>query len=120
MKYKNIHSAIHNLGDSFLSELNYVDDGYILDDLREIHKNGHDMTLDWLTLQFSPPELETARIKKSIGIWSKSIHRHFEKQNVDLSKIESLRFVWPAGSRKYMRATDDRGKDYKIYVHEIK
>lgn len=42
MKYKHIPSAIHNFGHSFTSLMNYVDDGYVIDDLQKIHEKGLD------------------------------------------------------------------------------
>ena len=52
MKYKNIYSAIHNFGHSFLSLMNYVDGVYIIDDLTDIMKKGHDIEIDWLNGEF--------------------------------------------------------------------
>ena len=120
MKYKNIYSAIHNFGASFTSLMNYVDSEYVLDELVEIHEKGHDIKLNWLTREFMPSELATKRIKKSIGYWGDTLKKHLASHNVNIENIQSLYFKWPAGSRKYMLATDDRGKEYKIYVNETK
>ena len=54
MKYKNIYSAIHNLGQSFLSLMNYVDGVYVIDDLSDITARGLDVEIDWLTNTFIP------------------------------------------------------------------
>ena len=120
MKYKNIYSAIHNVGDSFTSLMNYVDGDYVIDELAEIHSKGYDIELNWLTRRFQPSELATSRIKKSIGYWGDTLKKRLSSQNVDIEKLSSLYFRWPAGGRKYMIAEDDRGKEYKIYVNEIK
>ena len=120
MKYKNIYSAIHNFGASFTSLMNYVDDDYVIDDLEKIHHEGHDIELNWLTNEFKPSELETERIKKSISNSSGWLKKHLISENVEIEKISSLYFKWPANGEKYMLAEDDRGKEYKIYVSEIK
>jgi len=120
MKYKNIYSAIHNFGHSFTSLMNYVDNDYVIDELENIHHKGYDIEVDWKTLTFTPETMASERIKKSIGYWGDSLNKHLSSQNVEQEKLESLRFVWPAGGRKFMLATDDRGKEYKTYVNESK
>ncbi|AWY00274.1 hypothetical protein A8139_09885 [Marinomonas primoryensis] len=49
MKYKNIKSAIHNFGHSFVSLMNYVDEDYVIDEIGKIHKQGYDIEINWLT-----------------------------------------------------------------------
>jgi len=120
MKYKNIHSAIHNLGASFTSLMNYFLDGYVIDDLESIHNQRLDIEVDWLSGAFAPESLESARIRASIETYRAGVKRQFAQQNVDVDSITQLRFHWPADGRKYMVATDDRGKTYKIYVNESK
>ena len=120
MKYKNIYSAIHNLGHSFLSSMNYVDDGYVFDDLKSIHIGGNDITIDWLEGTFDPDSMSNRRLENSIGYYLENLDQHFTSLNVDIRRLNSLKFHWPAGERKYMEAIDDRGKRYKIYVRESK
>lgn len=120
MKYKNIYSAIHNLGASFTSLTNYMLDGYVIDDLSSIHNRRFDIEVDWLSGAFVPQSMESARIRASIECYGASLKQQFAQQNVDIASIVRLRFHWPAGERKYMAATDDRGKAYKIYVNETK
>ncbi|USD46851.1 hypothetical protein [Vibrio sp. SCSIO 43145] len=100
--------------------MNYVDGDYVIDALASIHSKGYDIEVDWLTLKFEPNELATARINKSIGYWGSSLEKHLASQNVELAKLNSLKLVWPSSRRKFMLAIDDRGKEYKIYVNEIK
>lgn len=120
MKYKHIHSAIHNFGHSFTSLMNYVDDDYVMDELEKIHATGNDIEVDWLTGTFSPEGMTTQRIQKSIGYWRDGLKEHMMSQNVDLNAITELKFRWPVRQRKHMLASDDRGKEYKTYVNESK
>ena len=120
MKYKNIYSAMHNFGASFTSLMNYMLDGYVIDDLTSIHNQRFDIEVDWLSGSFVPQSMESARIRESIDCYCSSLKQQFAQQNVDVASIVGLRFHWPAGGRKYMAATDDRGKAYKIYVNESK
>lgn len=120
MKYKNISSAIHNLGHSFLSLMNYVDRDYVIDELVDIRARGFDIEIDWLNNTFMPEEELTSRITKSIAYYSENLTKHMQSQDVDLSCIKALKLHWPAKGRRYMWARDDRGKEYKSYVSETK
>ena len=120
MKYKNIHSAIHNLGDSFVSLMNYVDDGYVIDDLAKIHSKGYDIEINWKDGTFKPVEVVTPRIEKSIQFYLDNMLKHFSSQNVEYERLKKLTFIWPSRNRKYMYAECDKGKEYKIYVQEYK
>jgi hypothetical protein len=120
MKYKNICAAIHNLGHSFVGLTNYVDDGYVVDDLWGIIGGGHDITIDWLNRTFIPESQITPRIQKSIDFYAAGLSDQLRSQDVDPACIKALEFHWPARGRRYMRAVDDHGKDHKIYVAETK
>lgn len=120
MKYKNIYSAIHNIGHSFTSLMNYVDNDYVIDELWSIHRKGYDIEVDWLLCKFEPEHLATPRIKKSISYRCDSLKKQLSAQNVDFERLVSLKFIWPFKQRKYMLALDDKGKEYKIYVNEFK
>lgn len=109
MKYKNINSAIHNFGHSFASYENYVDDDFIIYELRNIRRKGYDIHINWLSREFEPAQLRSERIEKSISFWATSMEEHFKRQNVDLDCIKALDFYWPANSRHYIVALDDRG-----------
>jgi hypothetical protein len=116
MKYKNIASAIHNLGHSFASLMNYVDGEYVGDELGKIHAGGHDIEIDWLTGHFSPRERLTPRIGKSIEYWRADLGRYLSSHRVDLKAIAELKLYWPARKPLCMVAVDDRGKEHKVYV----
>jgi hypothetical protein len=120
MKYKNIYSAIHNFGASFTSLMNYINDGYVIDELMRIHEQQIDIEIDWLDGRFTPESMATARIEASVECWRSGLEKHLASQNVDLTAICILKFCWPARGRKFMVAVDDRGKEYKIYVNESK
>ena len=116
MKYKNINSAIHNFGHSFVSDMNYVDDDFIINELNKIHKKGLEITIDWLTGSFEPKSESSDRLKKSIGYWKNGLEKHLNQQNVDLSVLKKLEYSWPINSNHYMEAEDDRGKSYKVEI----
>ncbi len=120
MKYKNIYSAIHNFGHSFLSLMNYVDGDYVIDELSNIISKGYDIEIDWLNNAFMPKPEATPRIIKSMDYYFANLKKHLQSQNVDVNRIKAMKLYCPAKGRKYMWAKDDRGKEYKIHVSEIK
>ena len=100
--------------------MNYVDGEHIIDELFNIRSRGSDIEIDWLNNTFIPEKELTSRIKKSMTYYSENLTRNMQSQNVDLNRIKALKLHWPAKGRKYMWAKDDRGKEYKIYISEIK
>src|SRR5438046_292404 len=48
MKYRNLKSIAHNFTHSFVSFMNYVDDGYVIDDLLEVARNGKPISIQWI------------------------------------------------------------------------
>ena len=116
MKYKNINTAIHNLGHSFISDMNHVDDVYIIDELRSIQQKGYDIQINWLNLGFNPIQMKTKKIEKSILYYSNKLEKQFSMHNVEFERIKSLLFIWKSEKNPYMLALDDRGKEYNIQV----
>lgn len=119
-KYKNISSAIHNIGHSFVSLMNYVDDGYVLDELSDLHEQAIDMEIDWLKPAFYPQQRLTARIAKSMALYHSELKDKLKQQGVELSSLREIKLKWPAHGRLRMCAVDDRGKEYAVYVSEFK
>ncbi|WP_407557896.1 hypothetical protein [Winogradskyella sp. 4-2091] len=113
MKYKNIPSAIHNFGHSFLSYENYVDSDFVIDELNKISGKNYDIKIDWKTKEFQPKTMVSDRITKSIGYWYDNIIEHFKSQNVEFDSLKSFELIWENGKRPKVIATDDRGKFYE-------
>ena len=120
MKYKHIHSAIHNFGHSFTSLMNYVDGGYVIDELADMHAQGLDIEVDWLSGSFKPAAFVSGRIRSSIGYWKDRLPNHLRRHEIEPAALTQLLFVWPAREGKQMLAVDDRGKSYRVYVNESK
>lgn len=116
MKYKNIYSAIHNFGQSFLSLMNYVDGVYVIDDLSDITARGHDVEIDWLTNTFTPNQQATPSILKSMDYYCGDLKTQMQSQCVELENIKEIKLFCPTKGRRYMWAVDERDKEYKIYI----
>ena len=55
MKYRRIDGALHNLGHSFVSYTNYVDDGFVIDDLIAALRNEGVSCVEIVTAPMSRP-----------------------------------------------------------------
>src|SRR5829696_2199082 len=64
-KYKTLKSVAHNLSQSFVGYTNYIDDGYVMDDIREMVSAKGRLTIHWIGDSEQGPHL-TPRIIKSI------------------------------------------------------
>ena len=100
--------------------MNYVDGGYVIDELTTIISKGCDIEVDWLSNTFTPKQEATPRIMKSMDEYSARLERHLQSEHVDVNRIKALKLYFPTRGRKYMWAKDDRGEEYKIYVSEVK
>jgi len=116
VKYKNIRSAIHNFGHSFVSLMNYVDGVYVSDLLFDIRAKGHDVEIDWLENTFAPESEMTPTIRKSIDYWRGDVKRHLASQDVDIDRLRGLKLICAARGIRYMWALDDRGKEYRVRI----
>ena len=120
MKYKRIPAAIHNFGDSFLSFMNYLDNGYVIDDLEAVHREGKDIEIDWLTGTFEPQDGMTQRVATSVELHRNRLAGQLASEGVDVARLSQVRLVWPAGQRRSMVAIDDRGREHRIYIREYR
>lgn len=113
MKYKNIPSAIHNFGHSFLSYENYVDSDFVIYELNKINGKKYDIKINWKTKEFQPKSMISDRITKSIGFWHDNINEHFRSQDVEFDCLKSFHLIWNNNENPKVIATDDRGKLYE-------
>lgn len=100
--------------------MNYVDDDFIHNELKKIHKKGKDITIDWLTGEFEPVSEKNDRLTKSIGHWRDGLEKHLAQQNVELNVFRTLNYCWPTDTGHFMEAQDDKGKAYKIEIAKTK
>jgi hypothetical protein len=117
MKYKGIKSDAHNFTHSFVSYMNYVDDGYVIDDLRECARKakGRRVTIHWLSPQRTMWFSFKRRIRKSICYYQKWLPTHLHAHSVSPGMLAELRTdIFLATSRQvlvelYVRDSRGRG-----------
>ena len=121
MSYKRIGSFIHNWSHSFLSLMNYVDDDYIIDELSRLlsDRGINEIVIDPLNKHIDPERARTKRLLKSLGYWTGALPQQRQRENVLEHELATFRLhiTRPGTSLDCVaRATDDRGKEYKVSV----
>jgi hypothetical protein len=92
MKYKILKSAAHNFSHSFVSYTNYVDDGYVIDDLLQLARNAgaERIRIQWLPDSAIPTSLPP-RVQKSIASNKERLAKHFMDSGVDIDRVREFR-----------------------------
>ena len=97
--------------------MNYVDDGFVIDDLRQLARNanGERISIFWIPdskIQKSLPE----RVLKSIGYYKTWLPKHFKTSGADLEAVREFQtdiFLKPNKQIAVeARLLDDRGKEH--------
>jgi hypothetical protein len=121
MKYKNVDSFAHNFVHSFVSSTNYVDGGYIIDDLREAARK-MPISISWLPVPKVSPsqELLSNRVIKSIAYFQSWLPQHAEHHEIQLEHIRELRlemYLLPSYQLRCESVlVDDRDKEHRQQV----
>jgi len=117
MKYKILKSIAHNFSHSFVSYMNYFDDGHVVDDLLQLARKakGERISIHWIPDSPShgafPP-----RVMKSIAHYKEWLPRHIQNSGASVEAIREFRtdiFLKPnqqVAVEAYLE--DDRGKKH--------
>ena len=122
VKYKNIDSALHNFGHSFISLMNYVDDEYVGDLLLQLAKAdpSNSVTINFSSGAVLPPTASAhSRLRKSIEYWGDWLPKHLESQNVRFDSLSEITLVFRLtnkGTVVSVDALDDRGVHHSVSV----
>ena len=121
MKYKVLKSIAHNFSHSFVSFMNYLDDGYVIDDLRQLARkaNGQRVSIYWIPDSKQQSQL-TPRVLKSIPYWKARLPNLVTSSGADINAIKEFRtdiFIKPnkqIAVETYL--LDDRDKEHVCNV----
>ena len=120
MKYKNVDSAIHNIGHSFMSGMNYVDDDHVFHEMRAaVRKEPHEVWINFSTGEIGPARMYPPRLCKSVALYQAGLSDHLARHNVDPGAVCNVRLhhrLTRSGGTTTMHATDDRGKEHVVVV----
>ena len=112
----------HNWTHSFMSNMNYVDNGYVFEDMYQLARDrrGEKVTITWIP---SPQEellWLTPRIRESLKHYRKALPEHLVRHQIDPDAISEMRTeVYVAKNQRiYVRSyvLDNRGKEHVQFV----
>lgn len=123
-KHKILKSIAHNHSHSFVSFNNYVDDGFVIDDLRHTIRDLGENTLSiyWIPDQ-EQSKLLTPRILKSISFWKSSLAELIANSGGSIEHIKEYRTDFYLKPNRQIavegRIVDDRGRVYVSPIYEF-
>lgn len=117
MKYRILKSVAHNFTHSFVSYINYVDDGHVIDDLLQLARdaNGERIIIHWIPDTASKQYL-TPRVLKSVANYKEWLPKHFANSGASIDVIREFRTDIFLKRNKQVAVqaylVDDRGREY--------
>lgn len=121
MKYSVLKSIAHNFSHSFVSYMNYVDDGYVIDDLRQLARqaNGERVSIHWIPDSRCQAPLPQ-RVLKSIANHKAWLPSHVHNSGANMEAIREFRTDIFLQANKQIAVEahllDDRGKEHVCRV----
>lgn len=121
MKYKILKSIAHNFSHSFLSGMNYVDNGYVVNDILHLVRESDDQrfSIQWIP-DSSPQRAFPRRVAKSIALYREWLPKHIERAGGSIERIREFRTEIFVKRNRQMaaeaRLIDDRGNQYVCRV----
>lgn len=123
MRYKHFKPLIHNFTHSFMGGCNYVDDGFVFEDLIDLARSrrGVPVTIQWWPqTETHDPELSIKTLK-SIRYYQAWLHELAESLQCSLAHLRDYRTeIFLTLSRSVVAraiAHDDRGR---AYIYDVK
>jgi len=119
MKYRILKSVAHNFSHSFVSYMNYFDDGHVIDDLLPVIRETGRLSICWIP-DTQPPEGLTPRTLKSIAHYKSWLPRHVASAGAEFEAIREFRTEVFLKPNKQIAVEahliDDRGKEHVANV----
>lgn len=123
MRYKHFKPLIHNFTHSFMGGCNYVDDGFVFEDLIDLARSrrGAPVTIQWWPqTETHAPELSVKTLK-SIGYYQVWLHELAQNLQCSLAHLHDYRTeIFLTLDRSVVAraiAYDDRGR---AYIYDMK
>jgi len=104
--------------------MNYVDEGYVIDDLRELVRRNerNRVSIGWIPERPQPDDL-TPRIVKSLGFWKARLPEMVKASGSDIRAIREFSTEIFLDANKQIavegRLIDNRGRVYSSRVYDF-
>lgn len=105
--------------------MNYIDNEYVVDVLEQIARevSTHEVAVNFTTGETEPQRAgEVASVSKSIKYWQEWLPNLFLSQDIEPAAVSEVRLrfrLTNLGREVIVEAKDDRGKEYKVFVHNM-
>lgn len=122
MKYKLIRAMAHNWSHSFMSENNYVDGGFVFEDIHELarERRGNKVIIDWIGANGANMPCLPSRVLQCVQAYRAALPEHLARLRVDAAALRIFRTeVYVAANfQMLVRAyvVDDRNKEHVAFV----
>ena len=105
-----------------MSFTNYVDDGYVIDDLRVLVREVGKVEVQWIPETVAPANF-TPRLVKSIKYWRNNLPDLVKSMGSDVALIQEFRTEVRLKENHQIAVegvlTDDRGREYVAPVYDF-
>ena len=107
----------HNFTHSFVSLMNYVNGGYVIDDLKNMARKakGETIAIDWLSEEGDYLPFFTDRVIESISNSKEYLPKHMAKHQVSIEMVSEMRTdIYIKNNKILVNAylKDIHGKEY--------
>jgi hypothetical protein len=122
VKYKLICSMAHNWSHSFMSDMNYVDGGFVYEDVYKLarEKCGGKVVINWIPATTDELSEFPRRVTECIVAYRASLAEHLLRHKIDASALIEFRTeIYVAENfQMYVRAfvLDDRQKEHVAFI----
>jgi len=122
VKYKLICSMAHNWSHSFMSDMNYVDGGFVYEDVYKLarEKCGGKVVINWIPATTDELSEFPLRVTECIVAYRASLAEHLLRNKIDASALIEFRTeIYVAENfQMYVRAfvLDDRQKEHVAFI----
>ena len=122
MKYKLIRSMAHNWSHSFMSGMNYLDGGFVFEDVYQMarERRGEKVTINWIPATSEELFGFPPRVRNCVLAYRTGLAEYLRRHSIDVAALIEFRTeVYVAENfRMYVRAyvLDNRKKEHIAYV----
>ena len=121
-KYKAIRSMAHNWSHSFMSPINYVDGGFVYEDMYQMarQRRGAKVTISWIPSTNDELSDLPLRVQKCVAAYRTGLAEHLKRHRIHAAALVQFRTeVYVADNfQMHVRAfvLDDKNKEHVAYV----
>jgi hypothetical protein len=113
----------HNWSHSFMSGMNYVDDGFVFEDVYELARTrrGAKVVINWIPATSEELFCLSPRVRKCVLAYRQGLEVHLQRHSIDAAALLAFRTEVYVEENFRMRVRsyvlDDRNKEHIAFVY---